>query len=182
MEEKVLSKRVLKTRREIYQAMTSLLQTKSYSKITIQDIIDKAEIGRSTFYLHFETKDELLLSLIKSIFESFSKEMSSLGDDLFSLPVEEIFAHVQFNHKILYGIYKSDSGELLFTKFQEYWNQVITDKLKQQPEQYHLPNVPLELYVNHITGSLINMLKWWLSNKASITPKEMQQYWLLLIR
>lgn len=182
MGENNLSRRVLKTRREIYQAMSALLQSKPYSKITIQDIIDKAEIGRSTFYLHFGTKDELLFSLIQYIFNSFLEKIPSFSDYPYLFPVEEFFTHVQQNHRILYGIYKSDSGEMLFSKFQEYWNQIIITNIKKNPELSQNIDVPLELYVNHITGSIINMLKWWLSNKCDISPEKMQQHWLALVR
>lgn len=181
MEEKKLSKRVMKTRREIHQALFILLQTKPYSKITIQDIIDQAEIGRSTFYLHFETKDELLLSLISNIFESFSKDFISDGNNSYVLPIKEIFIHVQENHRILYGIYQSDSGDVLFAKIQEYWNNVLAQQILMHPELNRKTDVPVELYVNHITGSVINMLKWWLSSKARYTPDEMQKYWELVI-
>lgn len=181
MNEDNMSRRVLKTRREIYNAMLELLQTKPYSKITIQDIIDKAEIGRSTFYLHFETKDELLFSVIQYLFKSFSEKLPSFSDVPYSIPIKEIFTRIQVNHDLLCGIYKSTYGELLFTKFQEYWNQVITERIKNQPNQYQQPDVPLELYVNHITGSVMNMLKWWLANDSSISPEKMEQYWHSLI-
>ncbi len=60
MTEKTPDRRVRRTRENLFSALSELMQEKRYNKITIQDIIDRADVGRSTFYAHFETKDDLL--------------------------------------------------------------------------------------------------------------------------
>lgn len=70
-----IDRRVAKTRAAICQALNDLMAEKKYASITIQDIIDRANVGRTTFYSHFIDKDELLNSCIETVFESFPKSL-----------------------------------------------------------------------------------------------------------
>ena len=80
-----MDRRQRKTREAIYRAFTALLKKEPYAKITVQQIIDLADVGRTTFYTHFETKDALLESFCAEIFEHvFSEELNKEKNHDFS--------------------------------------------------------------------------------------------------
>ena len=81
-----MDRRQQKTRAAIFEAFTELLAVKSYNKITVQEIIEKANIGRSTFYAHFETRDDLVKALCDDLFQHvFSKALETEKTHDFSL-------------------------------------------------------------------------------------------------
>ena len=90
-----MDRRQKKTRKAVFEAFTSLLEVKSYSNISVQEIIDAANIGRSTFYAHFETKDELLRAMCTEIFEHvFSDDLHEESTHDFSSRKKDIVGEI----------------------------------------------------------------------------------------
>lgn len=101
-----------KTRNAIFQAFTRLLEQKTYSSLTVQEIIDEADISRSTFYAHFETKDELLKAMCTDIFnhvfshDIMSEEHHDFSDkDSLSDHITHILCHLREKQQTIKGIF-----------------------------------------------------------------------------
>ena len=93
----IMDRRQQKTRAAIFEAFTELLAVKSYNKITVQEIIEKANIGRSTFYAHFETRDDLVKALCDDLFQHvFSKALEAEKTHDFSLAGTILFWYIFF--------------------------------------------------------------------------------------
>ena len=116
-----MDRRISKTRRAIHTAFEALLAEKRYEQITVQDIIDRADIGRSTFYAHFETKDDLLKSACRNMFDHIfedhpSSESShdfSAGADSLKARLTHILYHLQDDRVWYTGIFACESADLL---------------------------------------------------------------------
>lgn len=183
-----MDRRQKKTRTAIFDAFGLLLSEKNYSKITVQDIIDEADIGRTTFYAHFETKDDLLKEMCTDLFEHiFSDSLATESTHDFSLKtgnphamITHILYHLQDNKKNIIGILNCESGELFLHFFKQYLNELI-DLLMMNGSERQNQNIPDDFLVNHIACSFVGMVQWWIKNNLKQTPEELADYFMAVI-
>lgn len=178
----IMDRRQQKTRAAIFEAFTELLAVKSYNKVTVQEIIEKANIGRSTFYAHFETRDDLVKALCDDLFQHvFSKALEAEKTHDFSLAgggyhiiLVHILYHLRDSRKNVSALLAGESS--LFLKylknyFCEYINNYLLPGLPQ-----HKNLLPGDFLLNHITYSFVGLLMWWIKNDWQNPPEEMAQY------
>lgn len=183
-----MDRRQKKTREAIFSAFTKLLASKSYSKITVQQIIDEANIGRSTFYSHFETKDDLLKEMCTELFQHvFSVSPNTEKTHDFSLAhgdskamIAHILYHLRDQRKEITELFTCDSSELFLRCFKEYLTQLITQHLLVNTQRKN-QLVSDEFLINHIAGSFVEMVQWWLKNNRRQTPEQLSESFLSVI-
>lgn len=180
-----MDRRMQKTRTAIINAFSSLLEQKRYAKITVQDIIDVANIGRSTFYSHFETKDDLLKALCSNIFDHvFEKELSSERSHDFSsashdfeIQITHILYHLIDDQREIKAILSCESGELFLGMFKSHMETLVSDSISRQ----NFNTIPKDFIVNHIAGSFLEAVKWWISHDMKETPEVLTDYFFSMI-
>lgn len=180
-----MDRRIQKTRESIFNAFSSLLAHKRYSKITVQEIIDEANIGRSTFYSHFETKDDLLKALCSDIFDHiFSEELISESTHDFSCvnndleaKITHILYHLKDSKRDIKGILSCESGELFLSVIKTYLEQLFNGFITKDS----LEGIPKEYVVNHMAGSFVETIKWWIENDMAQSPEELTRYFFTVI-
>lgn len=180
-----MDRRQQKTRTAILKAFSSLLSKKQYTKITIQEIIDEANVGRSTFYAHFETKDELLKVMCTDIFSHvFSDELLSEnthdfsnGENGLKTKLTHILYHIKDSEKDIIGILSCESGKL----FMEYFKGYMIDMFTQYLNEIKI-DAPDDFVLNYLAGSFAETVKWWINNRIKYTPEQTANYFLATIR
>ncbi len=183
-----MDRRQQKTRDAIFEALSTLLSLKSYTKITVQEIIDEANIGRSTFYSHFETKDDLLKEMCTDLFNHvFSDSLDTESTHDFSLTqdnpnsmITHILYHLRDNKKNIVGILTCESGELFLRFFKQYLDKLTIRHLLESAERKNRV-VPDDFLINHISGSFVEMVQWWLKNNMKQSPEKLAEYFLSVI-
>ncbi|MCR5698203.1 MAG: TetR/AcrR family transcriptional regulator [Treponemataceae bacterium] len=187
-----MDRRQVKTRKAIFEAFINLITEKNYNKITIQEIIDEADIGRSTFYSHFQTKDELLMALCQDIFHHILETANDAHHTHGHQQVEGVpnsvichmLQHIKENdHKIL-TLLSCEGNEFFLKYFKENLNKLmfinfIKDRPKNELEDTKLP--PQDFLLNHISGSFVEMIQWWIKNGMKESPEELDAWFSRVI-
>ena len=182
-----MDRRQQKTRAAVFRAFSTLLSEKSYSKITVQEIIDTANVGRTTFYAHFETKDDLLKALCKELFDHI---ISSAADcththGLYSdgNAPESVFCHLlqhlQEDENNILELLSCESSEIFLRYFKDSLNVLIRNQLITEDGKGS--HIPQDFLVNHISSSFVEMVLWWIKGQMKQTPEELDRYFRAVI-
>ena len=183
-----MDRRQQKTRTAISSAFTSLLAEKSYSKITVQEIIDAANVGRTTFYAHFETKDDLLKELCEELFGHIigSAMDCTHTHGLYSdgSAPESVFCHLlqhlQENDKNIIALLSCESSEMFLRFFKDSLNELVRSQFINQNRKANT-DIPEDFLINHISGSFVEMVLWWIKGHRKQTPEDLDRYFRAVI-
>ncbi len=183
-----MDRRQKKTREAIFKAFTALLAEKNYNQIAVQEIIDAADVGRTTFYAHFETKDYLLKDLCEALFGHIVDTAMGLphGHDHCATGREadsvflHLVRHLQENDRHILELLSSQNNEIFLRYFKSNLKKLI---LTQYADKGALQNarLPEDYLVNHIASSFVETVDWWLSRKMQESPEEITAYFLSVI-
>ena len=168
--------RVRRTHERLGSALIELIQEKPIDDVTVQEVLDRAAVGRSTFYLHFRDKNDLLLSQLEKFLEMMSRALSVRKEaSRRVVPVAELFEHIGSQRKIYRAL--ADSGRLhdFFDLAQGYFSRGIEQRLRESKRIPKLPQRELAARASALTGSLLSLLRWWLDRGAKEPPRYMDE-------
>ena len=167
-------RRSQRTQRMVNSAMMELLFEKHYDTITIQDILDRAGIGRSTFYAHYFDKEDVLTSIMEQMLEMFSQQFSQRDGGQGIVPSLELFQHVQENYQYFQAMLRGHTGEMLWELAQNALSRTIEQALSTASAEKPPPSVPVAMISQYLAGSFLSLLKWWLKAEMPHTPEQME--------
>jgi AcrR family transcriptional regulator len=176
--------------------MMELLLEKRFDAITVQDLLDRAGIGRSTFYAHYFDKDDVLAQIAEQMLETFrmrvvqetaQKAARPTGDAGIAehighaagqaiLPSLEIFRHVQQQYPQLHALVRGHAGEVLWETGQALLCQNIERTLSATYTQATPRSVPVEVAAQYLAGAFLNLLTWWLQAELPYTADQMDSF------
>jgi AcrR family transcriptional regulator len=174
MSQQGLDRRSQRTQQALMDALIALLSIKHYDSISIQDIVEKANVGRSTFYAHFQTKDDLLIMGFARVLDMLlGFVVLSETNNHLELDTTALFQHAS-GHYELYKTLTWGSGlDILTRDGHNTFSSKIQERLTQFTAGKEISSVSLSILSYHLAGSLLLLLKWWLDNKMPNTPEEM---------
>ncbi len=170
-------RRVQRTQQLIRSALFSLIQEKGYEALSVQDIIDRADVGRATFYAHFDSKDDLLVSGFEHLKANLkARQQEARGarlpqDRVFAFSYE-LFAHVQEFRQLFKAMVGKHSGAIVVRTIQKLLLDLIRNEVKQPVSRDNDSSLPSEALAQFIAGGLMGLLTWWLNDRTAISVDE----------
>lgn len=183
-----MDRRQRKTRAAIFEALISLLNEKSFEKITVGEIIERADIGRATFYAHFETKDFLLRELCHElfchVFDCMQKEQPD-HNHIFSCNAPDsvflhLFEHLEKNDNHILDLLSCRSNELFLSYFKSGLVRIISNH-SLTLKKSRADSLPPDFVANYIASAFVETAKWWIENSMNESPEEINRYFSALI-
>jgi AcrR family transcriptional regulator len=170
-------RRVARTQKLLRDALHSLIHERDYDSIAVKEILDRANVGRSAFYMHFRDKDELLVSAFHDILGTVPSSRPTSGDNhnerllWFSLPVFEHLDQLRHAGELKLG---PRGRAVLHGHLQKVLAALIAEDVRKtfRERRKAVGQIPLDLLVQYIDATFILVLNWWVENKCPLPPKE----------
>lgn len=180
-----MDRRVQRTRKLLREALMELILEEGYDAISIQDITDKANLGRATFYLHFKDKDELLLEVMDEFIKDFLAQVPQLSQAQWRLDDPKAIVKVfdfAADHYDLYRILIMGSGGITASRQLQ---RTIAENIRSCIEEEMTtlgaqPIISIDFIANNFAGSLLATIYWWLDEDLPYTVEEMAEMFQII--
>ena len=159
-----VDRRVRRTRDAIHRAFIGLMQEKGYDAVTVTDIIDRADIGRSTFYAHYTDKRDVLYASLDDLAAFLRRHR---GDELFGFS-RALFEHVHEQRALLRALLGRQGGSVVQARIALLIGDLVREQLHDRPT-----DVPRELIVDCVVGAYTSLLARWVDDNDPHTPAQM---------
>ena len=168
--------RVRRTRDALGDALIALMQEKAFETITVQEVLDRAHVSRSTFYTHYSDKDDLLMSDSEEFFEALSMALSEHSDKSERVfPVKEFFNHLANVQPFYKALVKSGKFQENMELARGHFARGIERRLSELPRSKSIPaNERSAIAFTH-AGALLSLLAWWLDHGMREPPEQMDE-------
>jgi AcrR family transcriptional regulator len=171
VEAEKVDRRVRRTRQLLRTALLDAILEKGYERVTVQDIIDRADVGRSTFYAHFRDKEDLLFYGLEELREAFDPA----SQDPARSPTLKVFEHFQKSR----AVWQVMAGRRGAESFIRYLHRLLGELMRSHLRTrapHEQTQVPLEAIVEFATSTLIGLgTRWWFEQGTPLSPRAMDQ-------
>lgn len=171
-----IDRRILRTRDRLGDALIELMQEKPFDAVTVQDVLNRADVSRSTFYVHYRDKDDLFLSDVDEFLEAMAT-MLSRGKDKSDrvAPVREFFAHVAEGQRLYTALVESSRVHDFLELAQGHFARGIERRLIDLPRARGIASGSRAVIAHGLAGAMLSLLKWWIDRGMPTPPEQMDE-------
>lgn len=172
-----IDRRIARTRTALYDALVALIGERDYDAIRIDDILERANVGRSTFYTHFKSKDELLARSLDRLRYELLGAIEALPAPDAGVVSQTLFQHIDGHRNIQASIAGGAANTIVRRAIVANFAQVIRPLLPPRAGA-----IPRELVIEHISATLLCVLEWWLDRNPATPWQEAESLFRKLVR
>jgi AcrR family transcriptional regulator len=165
-------RRVARTQRALKAALTDLILEKGYEQVTVQDIIDRADMGRSTFYAHFVDRDELLLAILADLQVPGPATSAGKQDDPAFGWTLDLFRHFGEGRRIFRAVASNQSGAIGRRELTRWLDELARAELGRLRMPRRLEPSKLDIVARFIVGTFLGFMDWWMREENDQLPAE----------
>ena len=173
---KKIDRRAKRTRHALSSAIVELVKEKHFDEITVQNVIDRADVGRSTFYAHFRDKEELFQKNWERFLDMLADQIdwSKAGEASF-VPVTSLFQHLKEAQPFYKSLVRSKMVDPIFKSGVEYLGRKIAGQLPSKLKDGPTLPIPVPVLSHFLASELFSLLKWWLDQGMPYAPERMDE-------
>lgn len=169
--QKPVDRRIQKSKKYLSDAFVALILEKGYEAVTVQEIIDRANVGRSTFYAHFESKEQLLFSGHQHLSEALLGTMNEKSKD--GIDFEMLFNHAADNFQIAKAMLGKKGGDLIIGHIRDVMSLKIAKDLKRDSSKSKSEQLKIHFTSEALSAALVSYLTNWLDEDMPYSSEEM---------
>ncbi len=169
---KPTDRRVLRTRRTLRDALIALILERGWDEITVQDVCQRADVGRSTFYTHFADKEELLISGFEDLREALRPGSAQERGEPPRIGgfARQVLEHAASQQRLFRAIVGKRSGLVMQKQFRQMLLEVVREEFAT------VQGAPAaEPVVHYVVGAFIEQLTWWLDSRSTLEPEALAE-------
>ena len=172
--------RISRSTHALGAALVELMLERNFNDITVQSILDRAGVSRSTFYAHFRNKDDVLHSRYERMFGWLEEKLETSPSETRVAPVAEFLDHLVVAGPVIASLRTSGQLDRMLDLGVAYFARMIEARITAIPGT--TPPAPPSLVSRMLAGALMEMIKWWDDHRASAAPAQMDATFQALAR
>jgi len=167
-------RRVLHTRDALGDALIQLMHEKPFETITVQHVLDRAGIGRSTFYTHYRDKDDLFMSDVEEFWEGMSTLISRRGEASDRVaPLTELLTHIAESREFYAALVASGKIHDVLELGRGHFARAIEQRLAHLPRGRGIAAAQRSAFAHALAGAMMSLLSWWVNRGRAFSPEQM---------
>ncbi|MFC9386757.1 TetR/AcrR family transcriptional regulator [Streptomyces venezuelae] len=170
-------RRVRRTRAALRQALVELVLDKGFHAVTVEEVTERADVGRATFYAHYRDKEDLLVGIVRDLAEDRERLLPAVrqahAEGFTGLPVKYVFEHAEQEKPVYQVVLRGEGDGRALREFTDLIRTHAEAAFRARVAQLGVtPRIPLDVVARAWTGELIALLTWWVENDTGYSAAE----------